>query len=1562
MAKKKSKKSRLNMRVVILLVLVGLGIVVGVGLSSSRVRNWIWPPDPAAAAERAAGHVKAAEKLIAEAEALEAEGKDAAEKYKAAHEEYDLAAKEFKETFGFSKDHERGAEFTHLWGKMLIEQAKAGGGLGDARRRDLHNEGINCLRNAMQRDPNYTKSQRLICEELWPFAVKQPMRRDDPRLALRRFVKPGDFIDDTRKLLKLDKKDHLTWFRRARVRMLYTDIDGEKANEILSDLQEAIKLKPDEREYWLYKAAFEERIKRISAANKTFESAIDAFKTAHGKLKGQLPAPGQGDKLGLHEKFDELCEEYARVHIAYAMYLRRQNIREEAMQHLDQAVKTAPKSILPLLTKAGFLQRDNRAEEALPVLKRALEIDKTSYLVYRDLAIVYRMLNQPDKALAVLRNGVKTLADQASQSDVTPKEAEEQKFARYQLNYELAGSLVAAVGTDVTKEKREELLKEARACAAIVRELGSKAKGYPESLEGRIAYLSGNIDKARELLEQAAIEFGQRFEPTTLSLLMQLYLRSGEPGKAEKIVDLFLDRTEYRRNVPILLTKAELQMSQNKWTEAERRVRQALDIEPESKPAANMLAVIRLRVGETEIFDADLDMKNPALLRLVLRRVDELLAEAADEQKAKAVALIEDLYKRAPDDTNVILKLLHVYESLNRDKDVEKLLAKVKTDKPELAERIEYAQIFVAEKDPAKRLAMQVERVTKTVKDDFDRAMALADLYRSARQIQLFRKHLEVAAKLKPEDAGVIVRRFELAVSEKKWTEAEAVVAAATKANTDGTGGKLMGARLADVRGKVDIALKMYSDILAAKSNHMRARLARAELYFRQGQLDEAAADFQTIWSSNPGSAIAAVRMMMITQRQGKTAEFDEWLDHADRLAPRDPNVLAQITNRAQREAANPDEIIAKREKQLVQNPNDLNNRLQLGMLYERVKKPSKAEQMYRSVHANAQDRLFGTRILAGFYGRTGRLGEADALIQDLLKTTTKKVEAYVLYGEFLTPYKPDQARQAYGKAILEDSKNPLGHQALAQFLASRGDMRAAIHSMTRCVELRKDAPGLVKTLVSYELRDGRFGDANRRLDALLQENPSDAQALQLKAQLLLQRDGDVAKAEDMLTKAISLNPQDVNSLVVRANLYVQIPDMKKAKADLERASVMAADNVAVALRLAAVHASLREYGQAESRLTSVLARRANMPQAIEQLVGLYSVQKKWTPLEALLAKARAAYPENPRYPILEYQMWTLRKEQTKAIAALTAALKISPDDPIVIRIYFGGLLAAEQYDKVVEAATPKLEEKELFPWLPAMHARALAKTGKVAEAEKLFKALISKVAPDMLAFVAGQMREGLGSDATVANLPKWRGRPKEWQLFGVMGNLYRLDDQHAKAVDAVKKARGLVPDDSPRQRALLSVQLGMAYYRMGKLVEAEKEYKDALKDLPKNKNLLNNLAYLYVEDLKQPQKALKHAEDAYRLDRRNANVVDTYAWVLANLKKYDEAEKLLTDSIAIGNAVPATRQHLGWVYEQQGKLDEALRQYRNGQEMIADKEKNKKIYDQFAEAIKRVQAKKQNS
>ena len=1321
----------------------------------------------------------------------------------------------------------------------------------------------------------------------------------------------------------------------------------------------------------------------MDAADKTYKAALKAceapkelkkadrdyavkYETNEEKLRAEPEDPDllkERDKL--RETYEERGPEWdilgdeCTLRVAYAWYLRRRNYREDARVQIDEAIKRAPyHNTLPLQTLARFLRDDRRPEEALEMLERARRKDPTDYRIYGELAVVHRMLRNVPAAMTALRAGAAKLEELITEAGTSPKAKREKavrRAARAQLNYELVRMILTSITPETEKTKRQEMLAEARACAKVIRETRGQ-EAISISLDGQIAFYEGKYDEALKLLEKAQEAFGERLEPVTALLLMQLYQRPqvGAVGKAEAILDRFLANPQQRHNALIRLEKARMLMWYRNWTAAERYVHEALRIDPENQVAKRLLAVIALQTGRANSLPADMK-SSPRVIKGVLVRVRSLWA---DERRQQAIELIEDLHKRAPDDMQVTQQLINMYQLGKEEEKLKALLEKLKTDKPELVEQIQYQQDLLAEKDPAKKLAMQIKWAEK-IEDALQRELAMADLYRSAKQMDKYIEHLNKAAEIKSDAPGVILRKIRYAVLTKNWELAEKAIAEAAKANTDGANGKLLAARLALDRGKEDVAIRTYTEILAENSNSKQARILRGQLYMRQGKLAEAAEDFLEVAESDPGNAAAAISMMLVTERQGKANEFDEWLDRAYRLAPQNSQVVRRFTNRQERRTASPEEIIAKREKQLIRDPKDLNNCLRLGFLYERTGKPTKAENMFVNVWKFAADKILGTQHLASFYTRTNRLGQADKLIQDLLKTTDDKVSVYVMYGEFLAPYKPDQARRAFGSAIQADPENPTGHYALARFHAKQTKWAEAIQAMSQCVELRKDAPGLEKQLIGYQINGGRFGDAESRLNRILTVSPTDAAALRLKAQLVLRRDNDVTAAEDLLSTAIRENANDVGSLLDRAQLYVAVRKLDKARIDYEKARQIV-DSISTVLKLAGVYAGMKQYRHAELALMDVLKRAPKMSEAIERLASVYVVQEKWRDFDRLMDNACKAQPEDPKYWILKAEGYTRREKRDKALAALAEAAKIAPENPAIVMVYLNGLLGAEQYAKVIDVSKPYLDKKGFTPMVPALYARALAKSGKVPEAEAIFQDLVKKATIRSLKFLAGQVAESFGLPGAIARLPRWRANPDEWQLYQVVAGLHHEANQMSKAIESLVKARDLAPRDSDAQ-ASVNMILGMAYYRTGRLRDAEKAYRAVLTRRPNDVNVLNNLAFLYVDDLAQPDKALPYAAKAYRQAPRDSNVMDTYAWVLAKLDRYKEAEKLLTALVRRENVIPASRLHLGWVYEQQNRLTEAKQQYDLGREMTADRERDKKLYDKFVESIGRVQGKKLN-
>jgi len=1496
MARRRKKKKRLNRRVVIVLAILGLGLVVAAGLSSQRVRDWLFPPDPASLATKAASHVKTAQDLVAQG------------KYAEAHEAYDRADFFHQQAiYHSSGEYAKKAEYCYTRGKTLLDQYWVKEGLSETRRTQLRGAGLGSLAEALRQDGRHVKSQKLRCETLWRLGYLL------------------DYIEEAGKLLKMDKADHVTWSRRGRARARLVKIDNDKADEALADLQQAIDLKPDNVDYWIAKAAFEEKIKRFEPAAKTYETALNVEANANS----------------------------SQLRVTYAWYLYQRNFRQEARAQIDQAVARAPEGdTLGLRALATLLKRDRRPAEALDVLERARKIDPDDYWIYSELASAHRMLKNVPEAAKVLRTGIAKLADKVAEAPPsTPKERRTLDGARVKLNHDLARMVIILAGEVTDKAKRAEMLVEASNCAEVIRGIKGQ-EHFADGLAGQIAYYQGKRSEALKLLEEAHERFGYRLDPITASLLMRLYRQIGAPGKAEAILDRFLGSPAHRHNTGIRLEKARILMGYGRWAEAERFVRDALRIDSQSKDAKELLAVIALQTRQPVRALPDTKL-TPRIIGAALTRAASLWA---DGQRPQAIQLAEALFERVPANLRVVQQLISMYKLDKKDTRLNALLARLKAEQPKLAEQVRYYQDLLAEKDPAKRLAMQVERAAK-IKDPLRRELALADLYRMAGQTETFLEHLDRAGKIKPDSADVIVHRLNHAIAIEDWRLAETVVAQGAKANVDRAGGKLLKAQLAVVRGRDDVAARTYTEVLAVDANNIQARLARGRIYLRQGKLSEAADDFQTVAGSNPGNAQATIGMMLVSERQGKQAELDDWLDRAHKLAPGHPDVARRFTNREELRASRPEEIIAKRQKQLARDPRDLHNRLRLGALYEQTGKLDEAEKMFISVRDLAADKLLGTQHLARFYARTNRLGQADELIRALQKTTDNKVGAYILYGEFLTPYKPDQAQRAFASAIRADPDNPAGHLALARFHAARRRWDDAVNAMTRCVELRKDSSGAEKELIGYQINAGKYADAESRLKGILKASPKDAAALRLRASLRLRRDDDVTGAEGLLTEAIRQNPRDVGSLLARARLYLAIRDLPKARDDYEKASQIVPSAQTV-LELADVYRRLKQYRQAEEALAGLLKRMPGMVQVVEQLAVIYSTQERWRTLEQLLAHARAARPSEPRFRIIEALMWRRRADHGKELQALASAVQVAPENVTAVGAYLDGLLRTKQYAKIIEVGAHYADRKGMAYMATATRARALAETGKVAEAEATFRDLLKKAPVQNLDVIVGHLVPSFGLDKTIARLPEWRGRRDEWQLHSLLSQLHGRAGQTPEVIKALLKARELSPEESPH-RGRLNVQLGITFQGLGRTQEAEEAYLAALTLLPNDPEVLNNLAFLYADELNNPSKALPYALKAYRWASTHPSVADTYAWVLAKLKRYPEAQKILETIAREENTVPAIRYHLGWVYEQQDKLSQAERQYNLGREMTAGRAADKVLHEKLVQSIKRVQGKR---
>jgi len=671
------------------------------------------------------------------------------------------------------------------------------------------------------------------------------------------------------------------------------------------------------------------------------------------------------------------------------------------------------------------------------------------------------------------------------------------------------------------------------------------------------------------------------------------------------------------------------------------------------------------------------------------------------------------------------------------------------------------------------------------------------------------------------------------------------------------------------------------------------------------------------------------------------------------------------------------DEIstIIKRREELhklgPRDPNYLNNLARLARLCEyRTRDLTRAEELYREAYEKTAHSMQWGRTLAFFYARNGEPAKGEDILKRGIKeakSTPAKVAWLVMHGDFLTMYDPDQALRAYNQASSIDPKNPLPFKAKAALYAKAGKWSKAIEHMIAYVARRGEDSRGRKTLIQYRINARQYDKAEKALETLLDRNPTDAQALVLKAVLFRLR-GSPAKAVTIATQALEKHPEFATAFAVRARAYLVMGELEIAKNDLESARTLSR-TPQISMELANVYTRLGREKDALLVLKSIVAENKTYAAALYKLINMQLAAKDWPNAESSIAEAQKRFPKQSLYWIVEGGMWQRRNQNAKAVSALEKAFELGKDSMPVVRTYLLGLMNAEQYDKALTVIDSYKNKPLWSVWVNAILGRIMVVKKQDSKANELFLKSVEDARPDELAFVVTQIREAYGSKIAIERMVAWsKKKPTDWYVRVLVGNLCSaaITDPKEKLTTAERNQYAKLAIDSyvvavekakePKNVAMLSNRLGKAYYDNHQPRDAEKAYLKCLEITPDNHAALNNLAYLYVNDLNEPEKALPYVRKVIRLRPQDPNVLDTYGWVMGKLKRYAEAKKYLQRSIERDPELAACRYHLGWVLEQTGNPKQALKHYRLGMELIRPMP-HMPLHKRFQDALKRLGA-----
>ena len=111
----------------------------------------------------------------------------------------------------------------------------------------------------------------------------------------------------------------------------------------------------------------------------------------------------------------------------------------------------------------------------------------------------------------------------------------------------------------------------------------------------------------------------------------------------------------------------------------------------------------------------------------------------------------------------------------------------------------------------------------------------------------------------------------------------------------------------------------------------------------------------------------------------------------------------------------------------------------------------------------------------------------------------------------------------------------------------------------------------------------------------------------------------------------------------------------------------------------------------------------------------------------------------------------------------------------------------------------------------------------------------------------------------------------------------------------------------------------GVAYERIGKWNEAEKDLIASLDADPDQAYVINYLAYTWIEQGVKIKKSLSMLEKANKIRSNDPYIIDSLGWALYKLKRYKESKNYLQSAVRLMPADPIVNDHFGDVLWKNG-------------------------------------------
>lgn len=521
-------------------------------------------------------------------------------------------------------------------------------------------------------------------------------------------------------------------------------------------------------------------------------------------------------------------------------------------------------------------------------------------------------------------------------------------------------------------------------------------------------------------------------------------------------------------------------------------------------------------------------------------------------------------------------------------------------------------------------------------------------------------------------------------------------------------------------------------------------------------------------------------------------------------------------------------------------------------------------------------------------------------------------------------------------------------------------DFDRAYFYFQKAKEITPDEAAINFKIAEILLRANRVDQAMEYGMRAVESNPENKYYNLVMAEAFTKQNQPL-KAAEILENLMANTEENQNYILDLASLYLQAGEFDKGLDALDRAEEYYGMAEQLTVQKQRIYLRKNDLKSAIKEGEKLIESQPGNSQYVLNLVEILFNNGRTDQAIALIQNSLNNYPQQPELQLAAYALYKEKGDIETAELMIREAFSNPDLDGEIVAQTFADILQefkTERREKLLD----DLEEKLLtnFPNDPNVLTVLGDRKFFANDRDKAIVYYKKSIdinpanAPVLQGIITTMFEQGKDFDLiekyTILAVDEFPDRPEFWFFDGTAKLALKKGDE---SLYSLLKSKEINSGKNKQLDLMVKGQLGDAYHLTGKKTEAFEAYEAALKENPDNEHVLNNYAYYLSLEKKDLEKAKSMSARLVKKFPKNATYLDTHAWVLFQLKEYEEAKKYMELAIENDKSPSGVMwEHYGDILYHLGKRNDAISYWKKAEggeetsDMLIKKIKDRRYYD----------------